>query len=169
MSHMFGPIRQLGYVVRDIEAAMEYWVSRMGVGPWFYNAHYEFNEFRYHGERHDELDISVAMANSGPMQIELIQQRCDTPSMYLDCAEGLQHLAFWPDDYDAALAAAKADGHTIGQDGDLPRGRFVYFESTGHPGTVFEFNEITPMRRDIIDMIRNAADGWDGSDPVRRP
>ena len=33
----YGPIRQLGYVVRDIEAAMEAWATKLRIGPWFYN------------------------------------------------------------------------------------------------------------------------------------
>ena len=37
MSRHFGAIRQLGYVVPDIEAAMDYWSRTLGVGPWFYN------------------------------------------------------------------------------------------------------------------------------------
>jgi hypothetical protein len=170
MSHLFGPIRQLGYVVRDIEAAMEHWAVHLGVGPWFYNARYEFNRFSYRGVRHDQLDISVAMANSGQMQIELIQQRCTTPSMYLDFldegSEGLQHLAFWPEDYDFAYRAALDAGYVVGQEGELPRGKFVYFESAGHPGTVFEFNEITPMRQAIIDKIRLAAEQWSEGEHV---
>ena len=32
MSQRFGPVRQVGYVVRDIEAAMRHWVA-LGVGP----------------------------------------------------------------------------------------------------------------------------------------
>ena len=37
MSRFFGEIRQAGYVVRDIEAAMDFWSETLGVGPWFYN------------------------------------------------------------------------------------------------------------------------------------
>ena len=33
MSTLLGPIRQLGYVVDDIEAGMKHWSEVMGVGP----------------------------------------------------------------------------------------------------------------------------------------
>jgi hypothetical protein len=36
MSRIYGEVRQLGYVVRDIDAAMRHWVDVLGVGPWFY-------------------------------------------------------------------------------------------------------------------------------------
>jgi hypothetical protein len=172
MSRLYGPIRQIGYVVRDIEAAMVHWSTVNGVGPWFYVNKFAFNRFSYRGRDYSGLDAAVAMANSGDLQIELIQQRCQTPSMYLDflnqSGEGLQHVAYWPDDYDAAYADAIKRGNVVGHEGELPRGRFAYFESSGHPGSVFEFNEITPTRRQIIETIRTAAATWDGTDPIRR-
>ena len=33
MSRLFGPLRQMGYVVPDVEAAMKHWVEVCGVGP----------------------------------------------------------------------------------------------------------------------------------------
>ena len=36
MSRLFGPMRQVGIVVRDIEKAIRHWVEVCGVGPWFY-------------------------------------------------------------------------------------------------------------------------------------
>src|SRR3954469_6497065 len=36
MSRLFGPLRQMGYVVPDVEAAMRHWIEVCGVGPWFY-------------------------------------------------------------------------------------------------------------------------------------
>lgn len=172
MGLTFGPIRQLGYVVHDIDRAMLHWSQNLGVGPWFYSERFTFDTFTYGGVRHDGLQLSVAMANSGDMQIELIQQRCSTPSMYLDflssSGAGLQHLAFWPADYDVAYRDAIRSGYEVGQEGQLPRGRFVYFKTDGHAGTVFEFNEITPIRRQIIETIALAAKSWDGRDPIRR-
>ena len=36
MSRLLGEIRQNGYVVRDVEAAMRHWSEVLGVGPFFY-------------------------------------------------------------------------------------------------------------------------------------
>ncbi len=35
MSRLFGDVRQNGYVVRDLEAAMKHWTQVLGVGPFF--------------------------------------------------------------------------------------------------------------------------------------
>ncbi len=171
MSRLFGPLRQMGYVVRDIEGAMHHWVEVCGIGPWFYAERMPFTDFTYKGARH-EIEVSIALANSGDVQLELIQQRNDTPSMYLDFLraghEGLQHWSSWPEDYDARIERALAGGWTIGQQGDSARGRFVYFANEGHPGTVIEMADYTATRRRVFDAVRAAAIGWDGRDPIRR-
>jgi Glyoxalase/Bleomycin resistance protein/Dioxygenase superfamily len=172
MSRLFGPLRQMGIVVRDIEAAMQHWVNVCGVGPWFYTDKLPVTAFTYRGTRHDDVHLSIALANSGDVQIELIQQRCDTPTMYRDFLrvghEGLQHWSSWPDNYDEIYDRALATGYEIGQEGDSPRGRFVYFWNEGHPGTVIEMADLTPGRKRIFDGVRAAAQNWDGKDPVRR-
>ncbi len=172
MSTLFGPMRQIGYVVRDIEKAMRHWVEVNRVGPWFYAERYAVDEFWYGGVRQKGLEVSVALTNCGDMQLELIQQRCDTPSMFQDFLaaghEGMQHFAVWPDDYDGLYRRALSAGFAVGQEGRLPRGRFVYFRNEDHPGTVVELSEMTPMRRQILPAIRDAAMNWNGSDPIRR-
>ena len=51
MSRFFGAVRQAGYVVRDIEAAMDYWSRTLGIGPWYYNPKVPIKNFTYRGER----------------------------------------------------------------------------------------------------------------------
>ena len=171
MSRLFGPLRQMGYVVRDIEGAMRHWVEVCGIGPWFYAEHISFTKFSYRGKAYT-IDCSIALANSGDVQLELIQQRDDTPSMYRDFLaaghEGLQHWSSWPENYDELRDRAVASGWTVGQEGDSTRGRFVYFLNEGHPGTVIEMADMTPTRRRVFDAVRNAAVDWDGSNPIRR-
>ena len=81
MSRFFGQVRQNGYVVNDVEAAMRYWSETLGVGPFFYAPRVPVKNFHYRGAP-QPIEVSVALANSGPLQIELVQQRNDVPSMY---------------------------------------------------------------------------------------
>ena len=124
MSRWFGEVRQNGYVVRDIEAAMRHWTERLGVGPFFYFEQVPIESFRYRGEA-SPLQASIALANSGPLQIELIQQRNDAPSMYRDFLaaghEGLQHVAYWTEDFDQDFARIRELGYTVGQSGEVAR------------------------------------------------
>ena len=170
MSRIFGDLRQMGFVVRDIDKAMKHWAEVCGIGPWFYAEQLPLDEFRYKGRVYD-IEMSVAFANSGDMQLELIQQRNDVPSLYQDFLraghEGLQHWSSWPVDYHQIRERALRDGWHIGQEGDTPRGPFIYFLNEGHPGTIIEMAEATPTRMKIFDAVRNAARGWDGSNPIR--
>ncbi|PRD44776.1 glyoxalase [Phyllobacterium phragmitis] len=171
MSRFLGAIRQLGYVVDDIEAAMAHWHSAMGVGPWFYNPRVPIEDYRYDGRAY-EVHNSVALANSGALQVELIQTRNDAPSMYRDFMHaghrGLQHVAYWTRDYDADLARMEAEGFTRKMSGKVgANGRFVYFDREAHPGTVIELSEVMGPKGRLFDLIRQASDGWDGFDPIR--
>jgi hypothetical protein len=173
VSRFFGPVRQNGYVVRDIEAAMDHWTRRLGVGPFFYFEKVPIEQFQLRGEP-SALEASIALANSGPLQIELIQQRNDAPSMYREFLqqghEGLQHVAYWTENFDEDLASALAEGFRVGQSGAVGEdGRFVYFESEGHPGTVVELSEISGGKGRFFQRVAQLAAEWDGSDPIRVP
>ena len=136
MSRFFGPMRQVGIVVRDIEKAMRHWVEVYGVGPWFYAEQLPMDQFRYKGRPYD-LKVSIALANSGDVQFELIQQRNDVPSLYRDFLaaghEGMQHWSSWPVNYQEIRARALASGWQICQEGDTPRVRSSIFSMKGIP------------------------------------
>ena len=95
------------------------------------------------------MQMSVALANSGDVQLELIQPRNDAPSMYkdfLDCRTRrdathrllVQRL---PDPPRQALAA----GYLIGQEGSIggEQGRFAYLDTEAEQGTVIEISDIS--------------------------
>jgi hypothetical protein len=172
MSRVFGQVRQNGYVVRDIQAAMKHWVEVLGVGPWFYIEQVKPDYFRHRGVE-SPIEMSIALANSGDLQIELIQQRNDAPSMYkefLDAGfEGLQHMSYWTHDYQAIYDRAKSLGYTVGHEGQLggEKGRFCYFDTQSHPGTVVELSDISGNKGPFFEHIRQVALDWDGSDPIR--
>lgn len=175
MSRFFGEIRQVAYLVPDIEAAMAYWAETLGVGPWFYNPRVPIRNYTFRGQSYEPHN-SVALANAGGLQIELLQTRNDVPSMYRDFLTagftGVQHVAYWTETFDADLARAEAEGFRVCMGGEVgENGRFVYFEKASphgsFPGTVIELSEVAGPKGKLFRLIREAAQGWDGSDPVR--
>jgi hypothetical protein len=172
VSRRFGPIRQNGYVVRDLRAAMQHWIEQLGVGPWYLFAPVKLDWFRHRGQA-SSPQVSIALANSGDLQVELIQQHDAAPSLYrefLDAGhEGLQHVAFWTTDYQPLYDGMLADGYALGHEGQIggPQGRFAYFESTGHPGSVIEISDVSGPKGRFFEAIRQAARDWDGTDPIR--
>lgn len=171
MSRLLGPVRQNGYVVRDIEAAMRHWTEVLGVGPFYYIERVPVENFTYHGQP-SNVEMSIALANSGDLQIELIQQRNNAPSMYLDFlndhGEGLQHLAYWTLDYDKDYQRLIAEGFRVGHEGEIgERGKFSYFETEGHAGTVIELSDVSGPKGEFFKHIREVAASWDGAKPIR--
>jgi len=171
VSRFFGEVRQLGFVVRDIEKEMRRWIDVLGVGPWFYAESVPPTKF-YHRGQSSPAERGVALANSGPLQIELIQQRNDAPSMYKEFldkyGEGLHHVAYWTTSYDSDIARlAEQNLHPV-MGGEVgARGRYAYFDTEFHPGTVVELSEINGAKGELFRTIREAAVGWDGTDPIR--
>ncbi|MEX1008326.1 MAG: VOC family protein [Acidimicrobiia bacterium] len=164
-----GAVRQNGYVVRDLDHAIEQWVAA-GVGPWFTMRNAEQSAMFFHGERSDPT-LSIAWSNSGDLQIELIQPHGDVPSVYhefLDAGhQGIHHVAFWTDDFDAVMARAAETGWAVVQSGDGGGAtRFAYLDM-GIGGTIVEIMELNTGTRAMNDQIRDAANHWDGTDPVR--
>ena len=173
MSRIFGEIRQNGYVVRDIAAAMKHWTEVLGIGPFFYFERAPIESFHYRGEPSD-LEVSIALTNSGPLQIELIQQRNDAPSSYRDFLsaghEGLQHVAYWTEEFDVDFQRIEKQGYETLQSGTAggPEGRFVYLATEAHPGTIIELSEISGPKGAVFRHIAETSAAWDGTEPVRR-
>ncbi len=65
-SRFFGGVRQNGYVVRDIHAAMSQWTEVLGVEPFYFVEQVPVVDFEYRGVPSD-VEISVALANTGDL------------------------------------------------------------------------------------------------------
>jgi hypothetical protein len=172
MSRIFGPVRQVGYVVRDVEATMEHWVG-LGVGPWLYLETVKTDWFQYRGVD-SPVEMSIALANSGDVQLELIQQRNDAPSAYKDFLdagnEGAQHLAYWTTDFQGLYDTAIDLGLTVAHEGAIggESGRFAYFDTEVHAGTILEISDISGFKGEVFADLRKQAAEWDGTNPIRR-
>jgi catechol 2,3-dioxygenase-like lactoylglutathione lyase family enzyme len=177
VSTLFGGIRQLAFVVTDAQAAMRYWSGQLGVGPFFVVPRYEFIDYRYRGEPAQPPIVTLCFAQSGALQIELIEQHNDAPSAYRDFLtdgrEGAQHMAAWfadPDEYEHTRARMASRGfkliHESGAGNTIAR--FAYFETQIAGGMMVELAEaLRPSVRAIAASVAEAANHWDGCDPIR--
>lgn len=169
MTVLPGPIRQIGYVVSDLDEAIASWV-RLGVGPWYVIRGLEMSAL-YRGEPCG-IVLSLALANSGDLQVELIHQDDQTPSIFTEFlaanGEGFHQLAYWTDDFDATMHAVEQAGWPVAWSGGENVGtRFAYVEPPNSPATIIEITELTDTTAGLGKFIRDAAASWDGSDPIR--
>jgi hypothetical protein len=169
MSVLRGPIRQIGYVVTDLDQALASWLE-LGVGPWFVVRDLPMRAL-YRGEA-CATKLSLAMANSGEMQVELIHQEDDTPSIFTEFLDangpGLHQLAYWTEDFDTTMQAVADAGWPVVWSGGEGFGvRFAYVEPPVSPAAVIEISELTEATLASSTHIRDAAASWDGGDPIR--
>ena len=95
-----------------------------------------------------ETTLSVAWSNSGELQLELIQQLDDTPSIFTEflAADGpdYQQLAYWTSDFEGTMREVEKAGWTVVWSGGEGFGvRFAYIESPDAPAAVIEISELT--------------------------
>jgi hypothetical protein len=170
MTQPLGTIRQLAYVVEDMDAALDHWINTLGAGPFFTMEHAQLSDQKYYG-KHTEVDITIALGNSGDLQIELIVQHNDGDSVYKDFLDagrtGVHHIALMPEDYDAAYRRYEALGYKPAFELSLGGVPVVYFDTLATTGHYIELWGNDDMFKQMFQMVEDAAKDWDGKDPVR--
>lgn len=149
------PIRQVAWVVRDLERAVRNYADLLGIGPWTaYDLTPEIlQDGRYYGSP-AQFGLRHALGWKGEVQFELVQPTSG-PSIFSDHlsehGEGLHHVGIYVDDHDAAVQEVLAQGFDpiqsargFGANGD---GAFAYFLSPDLAGCVVELIKAPSVRR----------------------
>jgi hypothetical protein len=160
---------QIGFVVNDLVASAARWARVFGVGP-FHVLPRMSVACTYRGAD-STIEMQVAVAQAGPAQVELIEQHCDTPSVFRDRfargASGLHQLCTVTRDYDGRKAHYEALGYELACEITTPAQRVAYYDTVDDFGFFTEIAEETPrFLADLAQIARTCAE-WDGSDPVR--
>src|SRR5690606_25691883 len=97
---MANRIIQMAWVVQDLERAMKAWINTNGVGPFFVAPLQNLvDRLDYRGQAVNlaATDVRLALAQAGDIQVELVEQRCDSPTFYRELVPagraGLHHVA----------------------------------------------------------------------------
>jgi len=111
-SVLLPPVSQIGLVVRDLEKTAAFYHSAFGIGPFSMMPEVKFDGVILRGQPTNSK-VKLAFAESGPLQIELIQP-LEGENIYTEFLragnEGLHHLGFEVDDFDSVLAKFKHQG-----------------------------------------------------------
>jgi hypothetical protein len=166
-----GQIVQMACVVRDIRAAIAWWVGACRVGPWFLIEGFAGPGQVYRGQP-STASVSIAMAFAGHMSVELVQPEDERPSVYKEIVDrrgyGFHHLGIGVTDADAERAAYEARGYQVAFSAPVPSGGSVYYMDDGRnePG----FIELIPATAGFDDMLTRywkASIDWNGANPIR--
>lgn len=163
-----GVIKQIAYVVDDLDGAIARWVEVLRVGPFFRIDGAAIADVRYRGQP-VAADVSLAFGNSGGVQIELIAPHGEMPSIYRERTHGVHHLAYLARDFEGESKRLAALGHPVAWALTLPGVcRVNYHDTLAAFGHFIEVWESTDAMRGLLEMVEKAALGWDGREPVRR-
>ena len=161
---------QLGHVVDDIVPAARTWSETFRVGP-FHVLPVVDQQLTYGAGDVRTVRLQVAVAQAGPVQIELIQQHCDTPSIYREWSRGgssaFHQIATVTTEYDAKTAYFRAKGHRVVAESLEGRFRVAYVDTVATFGFYTEIVEQVPGFLGQLEAVSQTCAHWDGRDSVR--
>lgn len=160
---------QLGFVVDDLIADAARWAGVLGVGP-FHVTPTRTTSATYRGAP-SNVEVQYALTQAGPVQIELIKQHCDRPSMFRDVfakgESGFHQLCTVSMDYDTKVAQYERLGYELTGEIATPGRRVAYFDTYADFGFYLEVVEHDPALVKGWARIARTCAEWDGRDPVR--
>ncbi|OBH51779.1 glyoxalase [Mycobacterium colombiense] len=159
---------QLGHVVDDVLAAAARWAQVFGIGPFHVMPVAE--QRATYGQEVRTVRIQVAVAQAGPVQIELIQQHCDTPSIYRQWSRAgsssFHQIATVTNNYDEKKSQFEAGGFDV-VESISGKSRVAYVDTVSQFGFYTEIIEYRANFLTQLAAIAKSCAGWDGTDPVR--
>jgi hypothetical protein len=163
---IFDGIMQVCYIVPDLQQAMREYAEFLGVGPWSVTEKFQPSDMLYRGQP-TAPDVTIGMSYSGQLNVELIQQRDDTPSVYRETQQkrgyGFHHWGVATADFDADLARYREQGIEVAFSMTLGSGiRLAYLDTTEHLAGMIELIEMNEGVRTSFTRMFRAARDWDG-------
>jgi catechol 2,3-dioxygenase-like lactoylglutathione lyase family enzyme len=164
------PIHHVGYVVDDLAEGVDRAVATLGAGPFFAIEHLTFDEVTFAGGP-AVYDHSSAFGAWGPLLVELTVVHDAQPAGLADAlvapGGGIGHVAWLADDLDAEVARLTALGCEPFHTGRTGPASAVWLHGgplLAHP---IEVLQRADQLLGFYAMLRDAAEGWDGRDPLR--
>jgi methylmalonyl-CoA/ethylmalonyl-CoA epimerase len=160
------------YVVADIEATVSALVDQLGAGPFFLIENVPLEEVLSRGEP-AEFAHNSAFGTCGDSPIELIQTVSVAPDRVEERFSGsrprVHHVAYVVPPTQVAEVRSSLDERGLPQ---YLSSQFGGAETTLHDASAvlghdLEIHGDNDGLRDFFGMVRGAAEGWDGSEPLR--
>lgn len=167
-----GTATQIAYVVEDLHASIGHFVRDCGAGPFFVLPHFLQPGQLYRG-RPSTADVAIAMGFAGASWFELIQPLDENHSVYQETiiarGYGFHHFGVAHRDVEAELPHYFANGWREAFRAAVPTGGEAVYLEGGNPAApgFLELLPATPGMDATFTGFWRAAQGWDGTDPIR--
>lgn len=161
---------QIAYQTDDVTNAALAHSAQFGSGPFFVYEHINLSAVTHKG-RPALLDHSSAYGQWGNVMVELVTFHEAWPASLSDQlavgGKGLHHVACFVEDLAWDLEAMLGAGDELVVEAVTSSGLRFAFVSGGDRGHLVELYEPSPRLSSLYALVRSAAHGWDGSEPVR--
>lgn len=165
----FGPIRQIAWVVRNLEESVDNWLRVSGLGPWTV-----FRNVAMAGSLDGQaakVRMHVALGYQGDMEIELIEDLGAGASPYRSAAGeplvGMHHVGWFSDDVQADVGRGRARGMQVKFEAANEVTRVAYLADPREPKLLFEFIEMNAAMRAGFAARLEAARTWQGENSLQ--
>lgn len=164
---------QTAFVVRDMQEALRYWTEVMKVGPFVLIKNATSDRRFFHRRELSAVEMDLAFAYIGDVQVEIICQTNTAPSPYQEFLasgrEGMHHIGFWPENFEESCHELERTGCELvaSVQAISGSGQVNYYDAPRHLGVMLELAPMTPDRVRYFGGIKALADNWDGTRPVR--
>jgi hypothetical protein len=165
------PFHHVGYVVDDLESAVERAVAMWGAGPFYLARHMEFEECTFRGEP-AEFDHSSAFGQWGTVRVELtVIHATDPPELGQIIAPygtgRVGHIGILVDSLEEASAQLAAGGATAYHAGRTGPVSAIWHDARATHGHSIELLQRNDFLTGLYERIAASAEDWDRSDPIR--
>jgi 4-hydroxyphenylpyruvate dioxygenase-like putative hemolysin len=166
-----GAAFQIAYTVQDMEKSVADFTQRLGIGPWYPFDYRATAKARYRGAA-TSLHARIIRGFCGHLNVELIQQLDDGPSVYRDVIErrghGFHHWSVGTAEFDRDVASYEEAGYELAYFEDIPgRHRLAYMDTTADMPGMVELCEMTEVHEAFLHRMYQTSVGFDGTDPIR--
>ncbi len=166
-----GAIIQVSFVVEDLDASLRAFADEYGLGPWRrYRLGPDAEGLVYHGKP-VHMDLSLALSFSGSLMVEIVEQHCQTPSVFREHVErvgyGLHHLARGSVDFDRDRKRLEESGREVVYSACTSGGsRIAFFEGVLPFDSYLELIEVDETTEEIYHALKQAAESTGGTTAV---
>jgi hypothetical protein len=165
-----GKVVQIAYAVSDIRAAAVHFAQRLGVGPFFVR-HHGLPRWAEHLGGTAEFDHSSAFGQWGSVQVELFEVHSASPASLADVLvrpHGIHHMTWFVESIDEEQERLDRHGWPQVLRAETGSGfAYAFHDARADLGHLVEIYRPTDRVLALYGSVADAADGWDGRDPVR--
>jgi Glyoxalase/Bleomycin resistance protein/Dioxygenase superfamily len=167
-----GPVHHRAYLVESIEDTVVRLVEQFGAGPFFALENVPMENVTSRGEV-AEFSHNSAFGHLGGDPIELMEVNQLSPTRVLERFSGprprLHHIAWVvpPSSVEQVREALETHGAPCYLQAGLDDIDLSFHDSSASLGHDVEIHADVETLRGFFAMFREAAENWDGSDPIR--